>query len=274
MNTLLKRSLTGLGYAAVLIAGIIIHPLIFAGVFLSLLVLALMEYYRMVKLAGGDPQQITGIITGVLFFGSLFGYVTGRLPLFAVLSAVLLLSTIFIIELYRKKPQPLANIAFTLLGFFYIALPLGLLNFLIFPGLPQNTSFYPWILLGVTLIIWAFDTGAYLFGTAFGKHRLFERISPKKSWEGVFGGGTIALLTGVLNAWLFQILEITDWLVISALVIIFGTFGDLIESMIKRSFDMKDSGRFLPGHGGILDRLDSFLFAAPVIVAWLFFIGN
>lgn len=273
MKTFITRSLTSLVYAVVMIAGIVIHPLLFAIVFLSLLILALLEFYRLAGLAGGFPQKITGFITAIFFFCSLFGYVTGFIPLQVAFIVLLLIFLTFIIELYRKRPRPFTNIGFTLLGFFYIALPLSLANFLIYPGLPGNHKFYPWILLGTIITIWTFDSGAYLIGTAIGKHRLFERISPKKSWEGVIGGGIVALLTGIVNALLIPSVEISDWLVISAIVIVLGTFGDLVESLFKRSLNLKDSGTLLPGHGGMLDRLDSLLFTIPFVLTWLIISG-
>jgi phosphatidate cytidylyltransferase len=271
LNSLLKRALTGLGYAFVLIAGMIIHPVIFAVVYLTLMVLALVEYYRMVELAGGNPQYVNGIATGVTFFISMFGFTYGIWPLYVSLLSVVLLFSTFVIELYRKQPKPMSNIAFTLMGFFYIGLPMGLLNLLVFHGLPGEHLFYPYILLGITITLWVYDSGAYLFGTAFGKHRLFERISPKKSWEGVIGGGAVALISGFINSHFFPAIDLANWLIICLIIVVFGTFGDLIESMLKRSFNIKDSGKFLPGHGGILDRLDSFLFAIPFVVAWLYF---
>jgi len=271
LNSFLERTLTGFGYAFILIAGLVIHPVVFALVYLTLLIFALVEYYRMVELAGGNPQHINGIATGTTFFISLFGFAYGWWPLYASLLSVVLLFSTFVIELYRKQPKPLSNIAYTLMGFFYISIPMGLLNLMVFQDFPQNPVFYPYILLGVTITIWVYDSGAYIFGTAFGKHRLFERISPKKSWEGVIGGGLVALASAFVNAHFFPAINLSNWVILSLIIVVFGTFGDLIESMLKRSFSIKDSGKFLPGHGGILDRLDSFLFAIPFVVAWLFF---
>lgn len=273
MSAFLKRALTGFGYAFVLIAGLLIHPIVFAVVYLALMVLSLIEYYRMVRLAGGNPQKLNGIITGTIFFSTLFGYTYGLWPFYMMLISVALLLSTFIIELYRNKPNPLSNIACTLLGFFYIAVPMGLLNLLVFRGLPENHEFYPWLLLGITIILWVYDSGAYIIGSAIGKHKLFERISPKKSWEGVIGGLVTAMIAAAVYSRYCTTLSIYHWLITSVILVIFGTFGDLIESMLKRSFNLKDSGKFLPGHGGILDRLDSFLFSIPFVIAWLYIIG-
>jgi phosphatidate cytidylyltransferase len=178
-----------------------------------------------------------------------------------------------IIELYRRKEQPIANIAYTLAGFLYIGFSLGLSNLLAFPISSGKHAFYPWILFGIIITIWIYDSGAYLIGTPLGRHRLFERISPKKSWEGLIGGAIFAMLAGVLNAWLFQSIELTTWLLISFVIIVSATFGDLVESLMKRSIGIKDSGNILPGHGGFLDRLDSFIFTVPMMVVLLYIIG-
>lgn len=273
MKPLITRSITSLGYAIALTAGILIHPLVFAVIFASLMILAQVEFYRMADMAGGAPQKVTGLLTSLLFFVTVFGYVNQWWPVSIPGLSLLLLFVILIVEIYRNHPTPILNIALTMGGFIYVAVPMGLTNFIIFPGFPANTQFYPWILFGITVTIWVFDSAAYLVGTTFGKHRLFERVSPKKSWEGVIGGGVFALLAGVGNAILFPVLSITEWLGASAIVILAGTWGDLAESWMKRSINLKDSGNLLPGHGGFLDRLDSFLVTVPFMVAWMYICG-
>jgi phosphatidate cytidylyltransferase len=273
LKVLITRTLTSILYATVVVAGILLHPFLFAVVFLGLTVMAMLEFYRMVRISGVEPQIWSGLTVSIVFFASVFGFVTGFLTPYLVFSVIPLLFLIFIVELYRKKPFPIANIACTLAGFLYIAFPMSLSNLLAFPLNSGRHVFYPWILFGITITLWLYDSGAYLVGTTWGKHRLFERISPKKSWEGVLGGGIVAMLAGVMNAWLFQSIELLTWLLISFLVIVAGTFGDLVESMMKRSLGIKDSGNLLPGHGGFLDRLDSFIFTVPMVVALLYFIG-
>jgi phosphatidate cytidylyltransferase len=273
LKVLITRTLTSILYATVVVAGMLVHPFLFAVVFLGLTIMALIEFYKIVRIAGIEPQVWSGLAVSVIFFLSIFGYVIGFLPPYLVFSVIPMLFIIFIVELYRKKPFPIANIACTLTGFLYIAFPMGLSNLLAFPLNSGRHVFYPWILFGVTITLWLYDSGAYLVGSALGKHRLFERISPKKSWEGVIGGGITAMLAGVLNAWLFQSIELVIWLVISFLVIVSGTYGDLVESMMKRSLGIKDTGNLLPGHGGFLDRLDSFVFTVPMVVALLYLMG-
>jgi phosphatidate cytidylyltransferase len=273
LKTFLTRTLTSLIYVAIVLAGLLLHPLLFAVVFLTLMILALIEFYRMARLAGGEPQLGWGLVISIFFFLAMFGYVAGLLPPALLFGVIPFIFVTCIIELYRRKKQPIANIAYTLTGFLYIGFSLGLSNLLAFPILSGKHTFYPWILFGITITLWIYDSGAYLIGTPLGRHRLFERVSPKKSWEGVIGGAIFALLAGVLNAWLFQSIELITWLLISFLVIVSATFGDLVESLMKRSIGIKDSGSILPGHGGFFDRLDSFIFTVPMVVVFLYIIG-
>ena len=184
------------------------------------------------------------------------------------------LTFIFLFEAFSDKNGILQNSAVTFTGFVYVAVPFSLLNFIVHPGYPANSLFNPKILIGVFFTVWIYDSMAYVFGSKFGKHKINKKISPNKSWEGCIAGATFAMVMGYLNSLIFKQPGVTDWLVISALVIIFGTLGDLFESRIKRRLKVKDSGTLLPGHGGLLDRFDSLLFVIPVVYVWLIFSGN
>jgi phosphatidate cytidylyltransferase len=155
-----------------------------------------------------------------------------------------------------------------LTGVFYIALPFGLLNYFYIPArLPGDVQYG--VLFGFFLILWLNDTAAYLVGSAIGKHRLFERISPKKSWEGSVGGAVFALFTAWLLSGYFSAILLWQWLVMAIIIVILGTLGDLVESMLKRNLGIKDSGNILPGHGGMLDRFDAVLLSAPVVYVFI-----
>jgi len=173
--------------------------------------------------------------------------------------------------LYRKKEKPILNVSVTVLGLIYVALPLSLLNAMNYPDHGSILKHFPAFLLGYFMISWVYDTGAYLIGKNFGKHKFFERISPKKTWEGTIGGfaivlpatyGLYAISTGI---------PLIDWFALMILVIIFGTFGDLAESLFKRSLKLKDSGSILPGHGGILDRFDTIFLSATFVFLYFNF---
>ena len=169
-------------------------------------------------------------------------------------------------KLYKTfERKSFTNIVFTFLGIFYVALPFALLNVVVFEDGAYNYE----VILGSLLILWASDTGAYFAGTRFGKRKLFERISPKKSWEGFVGGAVLALAFVVGLSQFLHSLSTVQWVVVGILIIVGGTFGDLIESLLKRSIEIKDSGDSLPGHGGFLDRFDGLLIAAPFIAAYL-----
>jgi phosphatidate cytidylyltransferase len=177
------------------------------------------------------------------------------------------------IELYRAKKNAIENIAVTLFGILYVTFPITLFHFFVFPEYPASDNYDPKLLLILFVLIWAYDSGAYLFGITFGKHRLFERISPKKSWEGFFGGWFLAILFAYGLQKLFPDLELLFLVLMASAVTVAGTFGDLVESMIKRNLGLKDSGKFMPGHGGLLDRFDSILFASPFVYLVIQFFG-
>lgn len=157
----------------------------------------------------------------------------------------------------------------------YIGLPFALLNVLAFQrdAVTDTVSFNPILPLSVFVFLWLSDSGAYCVGSLMGKHRLFERISPKKSWEGSIGGALIALAGALVLGHFFPLLSTLEWIGLALTVVVFGTWGDLTESLLKRQLQIKDSGNILPGHGGMLDRFDSALIAIPAAVAYLYLLG-
>jgi phosphatidate cytidylyltransferase len=274
LNELLKRSLTGVVFVAVVLAGTIIHSLIFAPVFLVLLVFTQYEFYKLIEKAGYTPQTLVGSILGGLFFIICNLTVQKIISIQFYLLIFPIIIIIFLFEVMRKKPGTLQNSMLTLGGFIYTVIPFSLLNFIVFPGFSGDNHFYPWILVGIFLIIWTYDSMAYAGGTLFGKHKMCKNISPKKSWEGFVTGAVFAIIMGILNAVIFQSLSIISWIITALIIVAFGTIGDMFESKIKRDLNIKDSGTILPGHGGFLDRFDSLLFAIPVVYTWLILGGN
>ena len=174
----------------------------------------------------------------------------------------------FVVELYRKKAEPIKNWAYAFLGQIYITLPIALLTYIGF----YRITYLSFLLLSLFVFIWLNDTGAYLVGSRIGKHRLFERISPKKSWEGFWGGILFAILGGIVFSQFFNELNLYEWIGFATITALFSTWGDLCESLIKRSIGVKDSGNLLPGHGGMLDRFDSVLMACPAALLYLMLI--
>lgn len=174
----------------------------------------------------------------------------------------------FIYELYTGSRSPFANIAYMVLGMFYIGIPFALLNFIAFDG----SYFYSDIVFGLLALTWVNDTGAYLVGSQLGKTPLFPRISPRKTWEGTIGGITTTIVFGIILSLFISDITPINWVVLAMMVAMFGTLGDLVESMLKRSVGIKDSGTLLPGHGGLLDRFDAFIFVIPFAAAYLLYL--
>ena len=187
------------------------------------------------------------------------------LLLASVSALVVIVPLMFICELYRRSETPIANIATSLLGTLYVALPMAML--LVVPMLLGAGEWNPWIMIFYIFIIWANDVFAYLFGITLGRHRLFERISPKKSWEGFFGGLLGAVAMGYVAATVLEA-SVAMWIGVALVAAISGVFGDLVESMMKRSIDIKDSGNIIPGHGGWLDRFDALILSAPFVFVY------
>ncbi len=274
MMNLIKRILSGVIYIALIIAAILLldnSPVMYLLVFPLLIVLGIGE---MITMAKDDATQswlvnIIDMLGGVGLFVVFYLHYEGttmqsRALWLLPVATYLLLRTI--VQLYRPRQNALHSLERSFFSLGYIALPLAMLNCIMSITAPR-------LLLGVFMFIWLYDTGAYCVGMLLGRHRLFERISPKKSWEGVIGG-IIACVAGayVTNYWFdefFQVPDINVWVGLSVVVAVFATFGDLVESLIKRTVGVKDSGNILPGHGGILDRIDSLLLVAPAVLIYL-----
>ena len=274
MMNLIKRILSGVIYIALIIAAILLldnSPVMYLLVFPLLIVLGIGE---MITMAKDDATQswlvnIIDMLGGVGLFVAFYLHYEGttmqsRALWLLPVATYLLLRTI--VQLYRPRQNALHSLERSFFSLGYIALPLAMLNCIMSITAPR-------LLLGVFMFIWLYDTGAYCVGMQLGRHRLFERISPKKSWEGVIGG-IIACVAGayVTNYWFdefFQVPDINVWVGLSVVVAVFATFGDLVESLIKRTVGVKDSGNILPGHGGILDRIDSLLLVAPAVLIYL-----
>ncbi|MEG0796063.1 MAG: phosphatidate cytidylyltransferase [Odoribacter sp.] len=265
MNNFGKRTISGFLFVMILTACIFIHPLCFFTLFFIINIIGILEFSHMANIIHIKINRPLCIICGSALFtaGFLDNYLNYREGYLYFFITTFILG---ICELYRKRTHAFQNLAFSIYVLFYLTLPFTLLIY--FPYICTD-HWQPAIIFFPFMLVWFNDTFAYLFGSKFGKHKLFPRISPKKSWEGAIGGGVMTIIAGLMIAPYIDGLSIVDTTIISLIVVVFGSFGDLIESMFKRCIEIKDSGHILPGHGGVLDRLDSLLFALPVIFVYL-----
>ncbi len=277
MKNLIIRALTGAAFVAVIIAGICVHPYLFLLVFGLVTALSLWEFYGLMNAFRNKIlKRFISSLGGVYLFFSSFVYAYGLIDGKIFIPYLVFLMYTFISELYNKKSDPIHNWAFTLLAQVYCAGSFSLLNFIYFSAdTLVNGIAFPLFVLALFVFIWLNDTGAFLVGSTIGKHRLFERVSPKKSWEGFCGGLIVALAASQIFAYYEPEVSRWVWLGFSAVVVVFGTWGDLTESLMKRTLGVKDSGSILPGHGGMLDRFDSVIMAIPAVYIYIeLFIRN
>lgn len=295
---ILTRSFSGIAFIIIMIGALLFGTLSFLLLFSTLIITIEIEFFNIVKRMGAKPQILTTIFISIsLFFMAAFnalGVIGPRI----MLLLIPLFFLIYIYEIFQKNKRATTNIAYSIMGIFYIAVPFSLMNYIIFsPLLPYETysqpaisylnetisnniftfgektiSFNPEFLIAFLALLWIYDTFAYLVGFTLGRTPLVSYISPKKTWEGFWGGTLAAGVSALVGSHLFPFLTLIDWLVMAFIIIFFGTFGDLVESLLKRSAHIKDSGNILPGHGGMLDRFDSFLLAAPVFFAYILII--
>ena len=264
MNNLIQRSITGAIFAFVVLGSIIWDPYAQAIVFSVFMVLGLLEFYNLFsKHSFVQVSKEIGIFIGLFIFSLLVGVSLEWLPQISILFIFPLFFTLILAEMWRKKEHPLINISVLVFGIIYVVIPF----FLTIDLNLRNASFLPNV-VGMYLLIWTNDTFAYLSGRLFGKTKLFERISPKKTWEGTVGGVIFTLVLGyIIGAYINEGDELF-WIISALIIAPCAIFGDLLESLFKRSLDIKDSGKILPGHGGILDRFDAALFAIPFFYCW------
>lgn len=264
MNNFTTRTITGAVFVIIIIGSVILNHWVFSALFLLIALGGYREFTKLARALNSRPPVLAGMLVSGLVYTMLTFWNYGIIPDYSLYFLFLVPVIVLIIELYRKSETSLTNVAMCLLGIAWIVVPLALLS-----GFYNLAEEHKWretgLLLGFFLILWMYDSGAYIFGSVFGKHRMLERISPKKSWEGFAGGTLVGLLIAYIVSASFTEFSILEWLLIGISIVIFGTLGDLAESMFKRNAGVKDSGRILPGHGGILDRFDAVLVAAPVV---------
>jgi len=268
VNNLATRSLTAVFFVVVMVGSVLLGQNVFSILLFIITILSLNEFISIVSDEKIQPALWTTLLTGGITYSILalnaMGLAEARF-LFSIIPFIFLL---FLVELWRNKPNPFINIAISLVGIIYISLPFGLMMYFFDPVILSGPSHYG-IVLGFLLILWLNDTGAYFVGSLIGKNKLFERISPGKTWEGSTGGALFALITAWGLSFVFPQLHLSQWMILSIIIVITGTLGDLVESMLKRSLGIKDSGNILPGHGGMLDRFDAVMLSAPFVFVYL-----
>lgn len=262
------RIVTGIGLIALVVAGTILNEWVFFGVFGGIGLMCLLEYYRVTFSDNPHnvwyyPRYLLGILLGLLPMWTMIQYLhalSAEALLTGALSILLLFLLTMALELFARAPFPLSNLSFTALGVLYIGFSVASLFYL------QHIQ-HPHVVLGLILLVFMNDSLAYVFGRWKGKTPLFPRISPKKTWEGALGGSLFTLLLAFSYPILFFKAgpSMGQWLVVGGIVVTLGPIGDLAESLIKRSFSVKDAGSLLPGHGGFLDRFDALIFVVPFV---------
>jgi phosphatidate cytidylyltransferase len=277
-NNFIQRIITGTLYVAVLTGAILYTPISFGILFIVITSLTLWEFSHLInKIKGIQINKLMVILGGVYLFLAFMFLCQRMTDLRIFVPYFLLLIYLLVRELYLKRENPTANWAYSILSQFYIALPYASLNILAFHYNPitDTVDYNSMLPLSAFIFIWLSDTGAYCIGSLIGKHKLFERISPKKSWEGFIGGGVVAIASSFVFAYFFpEMLSMINWVGLALTVVVFGTWGDLMESLFKRQLKIKDSGNIFPGHGGMLDRFDSALLAIPAAVIYLLSISS
>lgn len=282
MTVFQQRATTATVFSAVMLTGLFWNQWSFHLLFLIIATGCIWEFLDMTLPNDNNKnvRKIIGAIAGFSFVGiNYYASIQAAIPFSEsnvtiitqsekMIQLLLFLSfSLLMIELFLKAELPFNNIALIVFSLFYLAVPFSLLTR--FATFPLYKYFSPNIVAGMLFLTWANDSFAYIVGSKIGKTPFFLRISPKKTWEGTIGGGVFCMLTAAIISRFFTQLPLVDWLIIGAIIAVFGTIGDLVESLLKRSVGVKDSGNFMPGHGGFLDRFDAFIFCIPFVYGYL-----
>lgn len=267
MKNLILRTITGILLVALIVIAILKAGNWLFNIFFIFTCVGTYEYIKLLNIRKINISIWFYVVASIVYF------IVGYMPLWdffnhniLIMIIVVTALSLLVVELFRSEENPFENVAFSVLGLLWIVLPLALVN--VFPVLFQNGKY---LLLSIFIVIWLSDTLAYCVGSLIGKHKLFERVSPKKTWEGSIGSALITSVIAYFLPMIFPNIGLSNWqmLIMVLIIIVFGTFGDLIESLLKRNLNVKDSGFCLPGHGGILDRFDSSILAIPLVLLYL-----
>lgn len=269
MKNILLRSISGAIYVALIVAGVLINSWTFLALCLLFVILSLIEYFTLELHDNASRNNyltcILDVAGGVAMVGGTWLFVNG-ICIYGIAAYLIYLLARLITQLYIKGVNPVTSLSKSFLGQLYIALPLSVIMFIYAEA--------PYLVLAMFIFIWLNDTGAFIVGCSIGRHRLFPRLSPKKSWEGFWGGLAFCIAAAfvIKSFWPdTYTLTIGQMVGFAVVVSVFATWGDLVESMFKRSLNVKDSGKIIPGHGGILDRIDSLLCVIPAVTCYLLF---
>ncbi|HXB42330.1 MAG TPA: phosphatidate cytidylyltransferase [Bacteroidia bacterium] len=277
-KTFLTRTVSAAVFVVLLLGCVWFHPISFIAFFSVVGFIGLYEFYKLANKVDKKPVGFLGYILHTLSMATVFFLKESDLEEGKSFLILLVLAgpLYMLVELFKTK-NSVFNFPTVVLSFLYVTVPCVLL--ILFSGAYKEYtiaegSFHPEKVLGMIFFIWINDTGAYLAGSFFGKHKMYERVSPGKTWEGTIGGVLLCVGFSFLMVKIFPQLTLPHWIAVSIIVAVFGTLGDLVESMLKRIAGVKDSGNIMPGHGGVLDRFDSLLFATPFVFAYLAATGN
>ena len=277
MKNLIIRAITGVLFVVVLVGSLVLHPYAQLGLFAVITAMTVWEFTTIVN--RHMHLHVNRFITtaaATYLFVAVWAFNTNLMGAEVFIPYLISIIYLLVSELYFDRPENVQNWALALMAQLYIALPFASLNTLCFIATPAGVSYYYWYALSLFIFLWSSDTGAYVFGSWLGKHKLFPRISPGKSWEGSIGGCITAIVASQVIASFIPFAETVTpltsrllWAGLALLTVVIGTWGDLVESLLKRRLGIKDSGNILPGHGGMLDRFDSSLLAIPAAVVYI-----